>query len=79
MDFLTSKAFWVATAERALKTLAQTLLGLITADQFDVLNPDFKAFFFVVLVPTLISVLTSVGSGAAPVGPKDSPSLTNSV
>lgn len=76
MTFLLSKTFWAASAERAIKTFAQALLAWVTADTFDVLSPDWKSFLAVVLVPTFASVLTSVGSGVAPMGRENSPSLT---
>lgn len=79
MAFLTSREFWLSTAERALKTLAQTTLAFIGADSFNVMDPDLKSYVLLCVVPALISVLTSVGSGAAPVGPEGSPSLTKSV
>lgn len=79
MGFLSSKSFWMAALERALKTLAQTTLAFIAADNFNIMAPDFKSYFFLAVVPALVSVITSIGSGAAPVGPYGSPSLTKSV
>jgi hypothetical protein len=68
-------AFWVATAERSLKTFAQALLAIILGSQtFDLFNTSWGDNLKVALTATLISVLTSVVS--AQVGPeRGSPSL----
>ncbi|GIG61112.1 hypothetical protein Lfu02_54840 [Longispora fulva] len=80
MTYLTSKAFWIATAERGAKTFAQALVAALTvglaagAIGVDVLRVDWITAASVSAGATLLSVLTSIASG--PFGPADSPSLT---
>ncbi len=65
--------FWKATAERAVKSAAQSLIGLFTLDQFNVLNADWTLAGGVAGGAVVLSVLTSLVS--AGVGPdKESPS-----
>lgn len=70
--------FWKATAERALKSAAQAIIGLMVGDTvFDIWQADYKKALGVAVGAAVLSVLTSVVS--APVGSdKDSPSLTES-
>ena len=58
---MTSK-FLAATAERAVKTFAQTLLALIGANQADILSVDNLAAVKVAGGAALLSVLTSFAS-----------------
>lgn len=55
--------FLAATAERAIKTFAQTLLALLGANQADILTVDNLAAVKVAAGATLLSVLTSFASG----------------
>lgn len=66
--------FWRATAERALKTFAQTLVALLAAGKLDLIHAPWIDSLSAAGMATLLSVLTSVASGAATGG---SPSLTN--
>lgn len=68
-----TKAFGLATAERATKTLCQTWAALLLADGTGLLDTDWTASLSVAGMAAVISVLTSVGSGA--VG-EQGPSLT---
>ncbi|WP_347031714.1 holin [Brevibacterium paucivorans] len=61
-----SKAFWTATAERAIKTAAQSLITLIGTDAVGILAIDWAQILSVTATMTLLSVLTSVASG--PIG-----------
>ncbi|MEV6526899.1 holin [Longispora sp. NPDC051575] len=80
MTYLTTRAFWTATAERALKTFAQTLIAALTLGAVagtigvDVLSVDWATALSLSAGATLLSVLTSVASG--PIGAPGSPSLT---
>lgn len=66
--------FWKQTAERAIKSAAQALLGLWVGDQaFNAWNADWKKAAGVALGGAILSVLTSLAS--ASVGHSDSPSL----
>ena len=62
----TSPAFWTATAERAIKTAAQSVITLIGTDAVGILALDWAQILSVTATMTLLSVLTSVASG--PIG-----------
>lgn len=69
-------AFWKMTGERAVKTLAQTLLSLwVVGDGFNLLNVDWMGALGVGLGATLASVLTSVAS--AGINTSGTPSLVD--
>lgn len=66
-----TKDFWKAAGERAIRTLAQSLLSLwLAGDVFNVLNVDWLNALGVSLGAALISVLMSL----VPTGPEGSPS-----
>jgi len=67
--------FWKASAERAIKTIAQTMLALwLVGDvAFNILTVDFGQAAGIGLGAAVLSLLTSVAS--AGVGPANSPSL----
>lgn len=58
-----TKTFWKDTVERALKTFAQSMVAVMTAGSTGVLDVDWMNAFSVSLLATLVSVLTSIGSG----------------
>lgn len=58
-----TKTFWKDTVERAVKTFAQSLAAVMTAGATGVLDVDWVNALSVSLLATLVSVLTSVGSG----------------
>lgn len=70
-----TKKFWIEASERAIKTFAQTFLGIAAAESvFDVTIADWQTLLGVSLGATLLSYATSIVS--ANIGPrKDSPSL----
>lgn len=69
--------FWKATAERAIKTTAQAVLGLLTADHIvNVLDVEWTQIGSVAALAALLSVLTSITS--AQVG-KGGPSLAGEI
>ena len=73
MSTYTTPHFWTATAERAIKTVAQTVLGLLTADHIvGVLDVEWTQIGSVAALAALLSILTSIAS--AQVG-KGGPSL----
>lgn len=52
--------FWKDVAERVLSTVAQVLLGLFTADGFNLLSLDFTAALVTVLVAGFVVVLKAI-------------------
>lgn len=58
-----TKTFWKDTAERAVKTFAQSLAAVLAAGATGVLDVDWMNALSVSLLATLVSVLTSIGSG----------------
>lgn len=58
-----TKTFVKDTAERAVKTFAQSAVAVLTAGATGVLDVDWLNLLSVALLATLISVLTSIGSG----------------
>lgn len=68
------RQFWVSSAERALKTFAQSVVAVFLGDQaLNVLNADWGDTFAVAATATLLSFLTSIASSG--LGPDSSPSL----
>lgn len=55
-------SFWKQTAERAIKTVAQTLIALLAAGPLDVLSVDWETALSVSLGAGLLSVLSSIVS-----------------
>lgn len=75
MASLTSKDFWKAALERAVKTFAQTLAAAITVTGVaGILDVAWPAALSASALASLLSVLTSVASDAATGG--TGPSLT---
>jgi hypothetical protein len=64
-----TKHFWVAATERAVKTGAQTIVALLTAGATGLLEVDWLQVASVAGLAALVSILTSVGSGAVTGGP----------
>lgn len=70
-----TKNFWKQAAERAVKSAAQSLLGLWALDGFNILNADFGLAGGVAAGAAVLSVLTSVVS--LPFGQPSDPSVVN--
>lgn len=68
-----TKTFWKATAERAVKTFAQTAAALLTGGGLGILNVDWGMVGSVAGLAAIASVLTSIVS--SPIGPTGSPSV----
>ncbi len=58
-----NQTFLKDTAERAVKTFAQSMVAVMTAGATGVLDVDWMNALSVSLLATLVSVLTSLGSG----------------
>lgn len=69
-----TRPFWAATTERAVKTTAQTAAALLVADGTGILDTSWAALASAAGMAGIVSVLTSVGTGAAT---GTGPSLTN--
>jgi hypothetical protein len=67
-----SKNFWKQAAERAVKSAAQSLLGLWALDGFNVLHADFALAGGVAGGAALLSLLTSMVTSG--IGEADDPS-----
>ncbi|MFG2502859.1 holin [Streptomyces sp. NPDC048441] len=70
--------FWKATAERALRTFAQSLLAVLIAGATTLLDVDWKAALATAGMATLLAVLTAIGAanvGAHGPGITETPTL----
>ena len=65
MANLTTREFWASTAERAVRTAAQTAIALIGTDQVGLLNLDWAQIASVVATATILSILTSIAGDTA--------------
>ncbi|WP_208321932.1 holin [Paramicrobacterium chengjingii] len=68
-----SKQFWKAGIERAVKTFAQACVAFLAAGATGLIEVDWVQLASVSGLAALVSVLTSIGSGAVTDG---SPSLS---
>ncbi|MWA15386.1 holin [Streptomyces sp. BA2] len=60
--------FWKATAERALRTFAQSLAAVLVAGATTLLDVEWKAALATAGMATLLAVLTAVGAANAGAG-----------
>ena len=60
MSVYATKAFWAGTFERAVKTLAQSLIAVIGTGTLGILEVDWLTALSVAGLATVLSVLTSV-------------------
>lgn len=63
-SFLTDGAFWIATAERGVKSFAQTAAITLTASATGLIGVDWQAALSLAGGVAVASVLTSIASGA---------------
>ncbi|MFD9211581.1 holin [Streptomyces sp. NPDC059544] len=67
---MTTAAFWKATLERMVRTFAQAVLGVVSADQLGVLDVDWGQAVSVGALASVLALLTAVAtSGAGQPGP----------
>lgn len=71
-----TKEFWLRATERAIKTFAQFVIVLFTADAFNLLALDWVQAGAAALAGVVVSYATSIVS--ANIGEKGSPSLVDS-
>ena len=62
MSILTSKKFWVSTAERAVKTFCESVVSLLTVGNA-IASFDWFNILSISATATLISVLVNIVSG----------------
>lgn len=60
---LWTKQFWGAASERAIKTFAQALAGLLVAGAVGILETTWIPILSLAGMQFILSILTSVGSG----------------
>jgi hypothetical protein len=72
-----TKAFWVASFERALKTTAQTAVAMLAGASLNILTVDWLAVISVAAGSGVLSILTSIAS--ARLGHENGPSLANEI
>ena len=70
-------AFWRATAERAIRTFAQSFAAVIVVGATGVIDADWLNALSVSGLTTLLSILTSLAAGAS--SPASGPSLGTEV
>ena len=68
-----TRAFLLATLERAIKTVAQALVAVIAGASFNWFAADWQAIAGVALTAGVLSILTSIASEG--IGPKGTPSV----
>ena len=57
-------SYWRAVAERAIKTLAQSLIAVLAVGQTTILTVDWKQAAAVAVTATVLSVLSSLASAS---------------
>ncbi|MFI1393912.1 holin [Streptomyces sp. NPDC020681] len=57
--------FWKATAERAIRTFAQSLVAVLAAGATDLFDVDWPAALATAGLATLLAVLTAIGAAKA--------------
>lgn len=74
MSVLTTGKFWAATAERAVKTAAQSVIGSIGATAVVLSDVNWEIVAGAAGLATVLSVVTSIASaGAGATGPSLGP------
>lgn len=71
---LFSRAFWLATLERAIRSFAASLASLLTAAGTGILTTNWGEKFSVAGMAALVTVLLAIGGGTF--GQGDGPSFT---
>lgn len=64
--------FWKQALERAVKTAAQFMITIVGAEQFNLLEADWKAMLATIGTGAALSLLTSIATSGF--GESDSPS-----
>ncbi|MEU7639887.1 MULTISPECIES: holin [unclassified Streptomyces] len=61
---ITTKAFWLATSERAVRTFAQTLLAALGLDTADLLTLPWAHSLTLAAIAAVLSVVTSLATAS---------------
>jgi len=61
--------FWMATIERGVKTFAQSWAASLIAAGTGIIDTDWVGVLSISAMAALVSILTSIGSGAVTGGP----------
>ncbi|MFJ4715269.1 holin [Streptomyces sp. NPDC088785] len=70
MGSMWTTSFWKATAERAVRTFAQSLAAVLVAGATSLLDVDWAAALGTAGLATVLAVLTALGAaGVGPHGP----------
>lgn len=65
MRALATKLFWTDAIERSIKTVAQSIIALLTSNVTGLLDIDWKVTLSVSGLAGLVSILTSVASSGS--------------
>ncbi|MBT2401148.1 holin [Streptomyces sp. ISL-100] len=66
---MTTAAFWKATAERMVRTFAQSVLGVISADGLGLLDVEWDAALSVGGLASVLALLTAIVTSGGTTGP----------
>nr|DAV09906.1 MAG TPA: holin [Caudoviricetes sp.] len=65
MSALTSKSFWADAIERAVRTVAQSLLALLTVNGISLYTIDWEKMLSAAVLAGAISLLTSIAASGS--------------
>nr|DAE84611.1 MAG TPA: hypothetical protein [Bacteriophage sp.] len=65
MSALTSKSFWADAIERAVRTVAQSLLALLTVNGISLYTIDWGKMLSAAVLAGAISLLTSIAASGS--------------
>lgn len=62
MSIYASKDFWTGAGERALKTVAQAALAVMSMTGFDLIQADWLGIISTIITAAILSLLTSIAT-----------------
>ncbi|MFC8124644.1 holin [Streptomyces sp. NPDC057302] len=66
---MTTAAFWKATFERMVRTMAQATLGAVSADGLGIVDVDWAEAFSVGGLAAALALLTAIATSGGTTGP----------